>query len=51
MNALLDVAAVTKNFGGLRAVDGQPLPGCPGPLTKAASDAYAALLSADPDPG
>jgi branched-chain amino acid aminotransferase len=35
----------------IHAVDGQPLPDCPGPLTKAAAGAYAALLAADPDPG
>jgi branched-chain amino acid aminotransferase len=45
------VTSAIRDIHPVRAVDGQPLPGSPGPLTKAAADAYAALLSADPDPG
>jgi branched-chain amino acid aminotransferase len=44
------VTSAIRDVHPIRAVDGRPLPGCPGPLTKAAADAYAALLSAEPDP-
>jgi len=40
----------TRDVQAIRAVDGQPLPACPGPLTTAASAAFEALLAADPDP-
>lgn len=45
------VTSAIRDVHPIHAVDGQPLPGCPGPMTKAAADTYAALLSADPDPG
>jgi branched-chain amino acid aminotransferase len=44
------LTSATRDLQPIRAVGGRVLPGCPGPLTKAAADAYAALLSADPDP-
>jgi branched-chain amino acid aminotransferase len=44
------LTSATRDVQPIRAVDGRPLPGCPGPLTSAAAAAYAALLAADPDP-
>jgi branched-chain amino acid aminotransferase len=44
------LTSAVRDVHPIRAVDGKALPGCPGPLTKAAGDAYAALLAADPDP-
>jgi len=44
------VTSAIRDVHPVRAVDGNPLPGCPGPLTKAAAGAYAALLAAEPDP-
>jgi len=40
----------TRNIQPVRAVDGHPLPGCPGPLTRAAAAAFTALLARDLDP-
>jgi branched-chain amino acid aminotransferase len=44
------LTSAVRDVHPIRAVDGKVLPGCPGPVTKAAADAYAALLAADPDP-
>jgi branched-chain amino acid aminotransferase len=44
------VTSAIRDLHPIRMVDGRSLPGCPGPLTETAADAYAALLSADPDP-
>ena len=40
----------TRDVQPIRAVDGQPLADCPGPLTAAAADAFRALLAGDLDP-
>jgi branched-chain amino acid aminotransferase len=44
------LTSAVRDVHPIRAVDDKTLPNCPGPLTKAAADAYAALLAADPDP-
>ena len=44
------LTSAVRDVHPVRAVDDKTLPNCPGPLTKAAADAYAALLAADPDP-
>jgi branched-chain amino acid aminotransferase len=44
------LTSAVRDVHPIRAVDDKPLPNCPGPLTKAAADAYGALLAADPDP-
>jgi branched-chain amino acid aminotransferase len=44
------LTSATRDVHPIGAVDGRSLAGCPGPLTKAAVDAYAALLVAEPDP-
>ncbi len=44
------LTSATRDVHPIRAVDGRPLPNCPGPLTKAAAGAYAALIADDPDP-
>jgi branched-chain amino acid aminotransferase len=44
------LTSAVRDVHPIRAVDDKTLPNCPGPLTKAATDAYAALLAADPDP-
>jgi branched-chain amino acid aminotransferase len=56
INALADadeafLTSAVREVHPIRAVDDKALPNCPGPLTKAAADAYATLLAADPDPG
>jgi branched-chain amino acid aminotransferase len=56
INALADadeafLTSAVRDVHPIRAVDDKALPNCPGPLTKAAADAYATLLAADPDPG
>ncbi len=40
----------TRNVQAIRAVDGRPLPVCPGPLTAAAAQAFRELLGRDLDP-
>lgn len=40
----------TRDVQPIRAVDGQRLPAAPGPLTRAAADAFASRAAADPDP-
>ena len=40
----------TRDVHPVRAVDGQPLPSAPGPLTAAAASAFAARAAASPDP-
>ncbi len=40
----------TRDVQGIRAVDGVPLPHCPGPLTEAAAAAFAELMAGDLDP-
>jgi branched-chain amino acid aminotransferase len=44
------LTSAVRDVQPIRAVDGRLLGNCPGPLTKAAAGAYAALLAADPDP-
>ena len=50
VRVLIKSDSAIRDVQPIHAVDGQPLPDCPGPLTKAAAGAYAALLAADPDP-
>lgn len=40
----------TREVQPIRAVDGHRLPDCPGPATRAAAEAFAALVTRDPDP-
>jgi branched-chain amino acid aminotransferase len=40
----------TRDVQAVRAVDGRPLPKCPGPLTEGAGAAFKALLGRDLDP-
>lgn len=40
----------TRNVQPIRALDGRPLPNCPGPLSTAASSAFRGLLSRNLDP-
>ena len=40
----------TRDVQPIRAVDGRPLPICPGPLTKAAADAFQGLMARELDP-
>jgi branched-chain amino acid aminotransferase len=44
------LTSATRNVQAIRRVDERPLPSCPGPLTAAASAAYARLQETDPDP-
>ncbi len=44
------LTSATRGVQPVELVDGAALASCPGPLTKAAAEAYATLLSADPDP-
>jgi branched-chain amino acid aminotransferase len=44
------LSSATRNVQAIRRVDERPLPSCPGPLTAAASAAYARLQQTDPDP-
>ncbi len=44
------VTSATRGVQPVELVDGAPLASCPGPLTKAAADAYATLIAANPDP-
>jgi branched-chain amino acid aminotransferase len=56
--AIADLASVdeafltgtTREVQPVSAVDGRPLPACPGPLTQAAATAFAALVARDLDP-
>ena len=40
----------TREVHPIRAVDGRPLPRCPGPLTQRAAEAFAAILAGGKDP-
>jgi len=40
----------TRDVQPIRAVDGRPLPACPGPLTEAAAAAFRALFETEQDP-
>jgi branched-chain amino acid aminotransferase len=42
--------STTRDVQPIRLVDGRELPACPGPLTAAAMDAFAALVARDLDP-
>lgn len=44
------VTSSTRDVQPIRAVDGQPLPACPGPLTRAAAAAFRELVSRRSDP-
>lgn len=44
------LTSTTREVQPISAVDGQMLPSCPGPLTKAAADAFRALVARDLDP-
>ena len=44
------VTSSTRDVQPIRAVDGQPLPVCPGPLTRAAAAAFRELVSRRSDP-
>jgi branched-chain amino acid aminotransferase len=44
------VTSSTREVQAVRAVDGKPLPACPGPLTSAAAAAFSALVARDLDP-
>jgi len=44
------VTSSTRDIQPIRAVDGRPLPACPGPLTRAAAAAFRALMDRDLDP-
>ena len=44
------VSSSTREVQPIRAVDGRTLPECPGPLTRAAAGAFAALVARDLDP-
>lgn len=44
------LTSATRHVQPVRAVDGVLLPGCPGPLTTRAADAYRRLRAEDPDP-
>jgi branched-chain amino acid aminotransferase len=44
------LASSTRDVQPIRAVDGNPLPGAPGPLTKAAAEAFAAMSADRLDP-
>jgi branched-chain amino acid aminotransferase len=44
------LASTTREVQPIRAVDGVPLPACPGPLTRRAADAFAELLTRSFDP-
>lgn len=44
------LASTTREVQPIHAVDGHSLPACPGPLTKAAAEAFATLRSTTPDP-
>jgi branched-chain amino acid aminotransferase len=53
--ALADVeeaflTSAVRDVQSIAAIDGRRLPAAPGPLTRTAIEAYASLLSADPDP-
>lgn len=55
LSALFDadeafLTSSTRDVQAIRAVDGSPLPTCPGPLTEAAAAAFAALIADDLDP-
>lgn len=44
------LSSSTRDVQPVRSVDGRPLPGVPGPLTRAAAEAFARHAAADPDP-
>jgi branched-chain amino acid aminotransferase len=44
------LTSATRNVQAVRAVDGRPMPSCPGPRTQAAAAAYSRLQATDPDP-
>jgi branched-chain amino acid aminotransferase len=44
------LTSTTREVQPIRAVDRRPLPAAPGPLTRAAADAFAALIARDIDP-
>lgn len=44
------ISSTTRDVQPVRAVDGTPLPACPGPLTEAAAKAFADLVAANLDP-
>lgn len=44
------VTSSTRDVQAIRAIDGRPLPACPGPLTQAAAEAFGALVARDLDP-
>jgi branched-chain amino acid aminotransferase len=44
------LASTTREVQPISRVDGLPLPGCNGPLTRAAADAFAAVLAVSMDP-
>jgi branched-chain amino acid aminotransferase len=44
------LTSATRDVHPIRAVDGRPLPDCPGAFTKTAINAYAALLAGNADP-
>ncbi len=44
------LTGTTRGVQPIASVDGTPLPACPGPLTRAAADAYARLVDAGSDP-
>jgi branched-chain amino acid aminotransferase len=44
------IASSTRDVQPIGAVDGRPLPQCPGPLTTAAADAFAALVERTTEP-
>ncbi|MGH9266371.1 MAG: aminotransferase class IV, partial [Acidimicrobiales bacterium] len=44
------VTSSTRDVQPIRAVDGRPLPSCPGPRTAAAAAAFAQLVARDLDP-
>lgn len=44
------LSSATRGVQPIELVDGAALPACPGPLTKAAADAYGTILATNPDP-
>lgn len=44
------LASSTREVHPISAIDGAPLPACPGPLTQAAAEAFSALVARDLDP-
>ena len=44
------LTSTTREVQAIDAIDGRPLPAAPGPLTQAAADAFAALVTHDLDP-